>query len=143
MQEPFFQLHTYNNSGGCTIQIRAASDAFVSFDAPQPRTCVGAEAAASSVRGKALQESCRAGPTRTPITPLACSPRSPPSLTSRCRHHYHLQLFEACLRAMASADQTYIRLNGAGMCSMVHKVLTDAGACYVWHAACGAWSDRW
>jgi hypothetical protein len=45
-QEPFFQLHTYNNSGGCTIQIRAASDAFVSFDAPQPRTCVTEEAGA-------------------------------------------------------------------------------------------------
>jgi hypothetical protein len=66
----------------------------------------------------------------TPVYHPSATPPTPPP--RRCRHHYHLQLFEACLRAMASADQTYIRLNGAGMCSMVHKVLTDAGAC------CGA-----
>lgn len=38
LQEPFFQMHTYNNAGGCTIQLRATSDAFITFEAPESRT---------------------------------------------------------------------------------------------------------
>lgn len=62
------------------------------------------------------------------IHPPTVPPAFPLRKTRPRSFRYHLQLFEASLRAMASAEQSFLRVNAGGMLSMAHKVVTDTGA---------------